>query len=202
MDNNSRAILSVATIVIVALTGMYVAREPIKHAAFSYLSRSKPTTADVLVIEGWLTDRMLKEAAAEYLRGNYRYCLLSGRSYLSRSPEELLIRSGIDSTSVKFTDAETRKGHNTYHIALAARQWLQTHDPNVMSINIFTAGPHGPKSWIIFKRVFGKNYRVGVLTSSIERSDTDLWWESKQGTRNLIKYVIGYFYGMLWPFKE
>jgi hypothetical protein len=197
-----RALLITVTAVFTVLIGIYVIRKPLLHIVFSFLSPSRPIKSDVLVIEGWLTDRMLKEAAVEFLRGNYSFCLVSGKSYSSGMPMRVLMHWGIDSVAIKVTDAETGKGHNTYYIALAARQWLQLHDPQVSTLNIFTAGPHGRKSWILFKRVLGKNFSVGVLSSSIEQRDADLWWGSKQGMRNMVKYGSGYLYAQLWLFEK
>jgi hypothetical protein len=193
-----------AALIFIALFGMLLIREPLQHKVFSFLSLNRPIKAEVLVIEGWLTDRMLKEAALEFLRGSYSYCLVtgSGKTHSSRIPMNVLMRFGLDSVAVKSTDAETGKGHNTYHLALAARQWLQINDPKVSTLNVFTAGPHGRKSWILFKRVLGKNFSVGVLSSSVEQRDTDLWWGSKQGMRNMAKYGIGYLYAQLWLFEK
>ncbi len=202
MKINRKALLIAALSASVVFIGLLVIREPLQHFVFSFLSLNRPIKAQVLVIEGWLTDRMLKEAAGEFKRGKYSYCLVSGRSFSSHMPMRVIIRSGIDSVAVKFTDAETRRGHNTYHIALASRQWLRMHDPAVSTLNVFTAGPHGRKSWIIFKRVFGHDYSIGVISSSIERNDTDLWWESEQGLCNVVKYGIGCIYAQFWPFEK
>jgi hypothetical protein len=181
---------------------IYIIREPVKKGVFSFLSLNRPLQAEVLVIEGWITNRMFKEAAAEFLQGRYSYCLVSGKIYSSFSPAEVFMRYGIDSCAVRFTDSWTGNGHNTYHIALAARQWFRAHDPTVSTINVFTAGPHGRKSWIIFKRVFGRDCAVGVISSSINPEDTDLWWKTKRGTRAMAKYGIGYIYALLWRFDK
>jgi hypothetical protein len=144
---------------------------------------------------------MFKEAAAEFIQGKYSYCLVVGRTHALRMPEHILMGYGIDSAVISSTSAKIGR-HNTYYSALAARQWLRLHRSKVSTLNVFTAGPHGRKSWTIFKRVLGRNYTVGVISSSITSSDTDLWWESKQGARNMVKWGGGYLYALLWPFHN
>lgn len=197
-----RNLLIAAITVFIVLGGIYLVREPLQSSVYSYLSLNRPEKAEVLVIEGWLGNRMFKEAAAEFWRGKYSLCLVIGKTRSSRSPIRVLIGFGVDSVAVKFADAETKKGHSTYHIAIAARQWLQTNYPEISTLNVFTAGPHGRKSWILFKRVFGPDYSVGVVSCSIERSDDEQWSGRKQKLRTLIKYVTGYFYAMVWPFEK
>ena len=195
-----KVLLTTGLVVSTVLGCLYMVHEPVQDGMFSFLSLNRPIDAEVLVIEGWLSGRMFEEAATEFIRGNYSYCLVSGKIYSSFLPAAVFRRFGVDSGVVKFTDAETRKGHNTYYMALAARQWLQSNDPGVSTINIFTDGPHGRKSWIIFKRVLGHAYSVGVLSGSTEHGNADLLWGSKRGTRALVKYGVGYVYALVWPF--
>ena len=173
---------------------------PIQRSLYSFLSPNKPIIAEVLVVEGWLSECMLKDAAEEYLQGNYFYCLISGKRDVSlRSPVKALIRYGIDSSAIKFTEAKMKKGYNTFYMAHAALEWFQTNDPKISKINVFTAGPHSRKSWIIFKRVFGKGCEIGVLSANLESCNTLLWWKSKRGFYYLLKYGLGYLYALLWP---
>jgi len=200
---NRRMFLTAAIIAFMIFLGLYMVREPLRHGVFLFLSPDRPIQAEVLVIEGWLSDCTLKEAAGEFLRGNYSYCLVSGgKNHSSHIPMKVLMHYGIDSVVIKVTEAETVMGHNTYYMALATRQWLQTYDPKVSTMNILTAGPHGRKSWMIFRRVFGQNYSIGVRSVSIEQCDDALWCGSNKGVRTLVKYGIGYIYAMLWPFKK
>lgn len=179
-----------------------VMSEPIQKAVYSYLCLTKPIKAEVLVVEGWLSDCMLKEAAGEFLRGDYSYCLVSGQINSSRSQIETLHNFGVDSTVVKFIGVVAHRGYSTFNMAVAAQEWLQKNDPKASTLNVFTAGPHGRKSWTIFKRVFGKQYSVGVLSCPVEHCNAGLWWKSKSGPRNLIKYGIGYIYALVWPFEK
>ncbi len=189
-------------IIVLAIIFLCTFHTLLMRSMFSFLCVNKPVNAKVLVIEGWLSDRMLKEAAAEFHRGNYSFCLVSGKPYGVRSPACAMIEFGLDTPVVKFTEAKTKLGHNTYYMALAARTWLQTNNPDITTLNIFTAGPHGRKSWTIMKRVFGSGFSIGVISSSIEPEDVNLWWGSIRGVYNMIKYEIGYIYAMVWPFDR
>ena len=195
-------LLLITTISLAVIFVLKALSFPIQQTMYSFLSPSKPINAEVLVIEGWLSECMLGDAAREYLHGNYSYCLISGKKDDSpRSPVKALIRYGIDSSAIKFTEAKMQKGYNTFHMAHAAHEWFQTNDPKVSKINAFTAGPHSRKSWVIFKRVFGNEYEIGVLSASLENCNTQLWWKSKQGVHYLLKYGLGYLYALVWPLK-
>jgi hypothetical protein len=182
--------------------GVMLFSNPIKKSIYFFLCINKPVQADVLVIESWLSNCMLKEAATEFSHGGYRYCLVTGKKNKAiRSPVDALVRFGIDSNKVKSAEAKMHKGYNTFYMAQAAQEWLIVNDPTVSRINVFTAGPHGRKSWIINKRVFGKKYNIGILCASVEKCNSQMWWQSKRGTFFLVKYGLGCIYAQFWPFR-
>jgi hypothetical protein len=195
-------ILKIVMLLVTAGTwfGMIFQRQIFK-AVYNYLSITKPIKAEVLVIEGWLSDCMLKDAAHELLRGGYAYCIVAGQLDSSSYQVASLNRYGVDSTLIKLCPSKFHRGYSTFNMAASAYQWLKKHESRVTEINVLTGGPHGRKSWTIFKKVFGKNYRIGIISSSAELCDSDLWWSSKKGRRNLIKYGLGYVYALYFNFE-
>ena len=60
-------------IIVISFSMIFVLKTfsmPIQQSVYSFLSPNKPIRAEVLVIEGWLSECMLKDAAEEYVSGN------------------------------------------------------------------------------------------------------------------------------------
>jgi hypothetical protein len=62
-------------LLVIAAIAWYVA------SAFSFLSPTRPVPADILVVEGWLPEYALEQAAREFHRGSYRMMLVTGFPY-------------------------------------------------------------------------------------------------------------------------
>ena len=168
---------------------------------YRFLNVTDPVNGNVLIIEGWLSGKVLIEAAREFKKGDYSFCLITGKAFFLPSAMNMLHKQGISLDSIRFVESDMKSRHRTYHMALAARNWLRENDQSIKAVNIFTGGPHGRKSWVIFRRVFGKEYSVGIISSKTWFFNPNSWWESKRGIRSVGRYGVGYLYGLLWPFK-
>lgn len=194
--------LFLMTLALTALGFLTVAHKSVSASLSSYLTVNRPVKAEVLIVEGWLSDRALKEAAAEFIRGHYSRCLVSGATRATPASISVLTQFGVNPALLAVADVRAGRGHKTYRRALSARQWLRINHPEVKALNVFTVGPHGRKSWAIFRRVFGPDYLVGVLSCPVDSKDPRLGWDSIKGALNMGRYLIGYVYGLLWPFKD
>jgi hypothetical protein len=203
---NNRKLRIFAIVGICASMSIFAIHAPLLRAIFAFLSVNKPVKAKVLVVEGWLFDYMLKDAADEFFTGNYTYCVISGQRdrgvrYDSSSAEAVLINAGIDSSKIKRAASYKNSFHRTYQQANSVKNWLKKNDPSVKSINVFTGGPHGRKTWTVYKRVLGKDFEVGIISCRIQHYNADRWWTSKRGLLVTTKFAIGYIYALVWPFK-
>lgn len=75
----------------------------------------------------------------------------------------------MDSTKIKAVEIHGVKIHNTLAMALAAEEWVNKNDPTVTRINICTWDTHGRKTWIAFKRAFGKTRSVGIYYRPLKK---------------------------------
>jgi hypothetical protein len=82
-------------------------------------------------------------------------------------------------------------------MALATKEWLIANQ--IKAVNVFTGGPHGRKSYVIFKKALGDGIRVGVISCPIKHYPTR-WWTSLRGTSVTLRYLAGYFYAVLWGY--
>jgi len=47
---------------------------------------------------------------------------------------------------------------------LAFRDWLKTSKYKVKGINIISSGPHARRTWMIYNKVLGKDYNIGIIS--------------------------------------
>lgn len=177
-------------------------------AIHAFLALDKPVDAEVLIVEGWLFDYMLDAAAQEIKKGKYRMVVTTGfelelekysKHYGSKSTAEYcktrLSYRGIDSSIIYAVPAPPVKNDHTFQSAAAIKSWLNQR--KIESVNVFTGGPHGRKSLILFQKALGKDIKVGVISCKIKDYDSIYWWTSLRGAKATIRYIAGYIYALV-----
>lgn len=165
-----------------------------------YLSVSRPVDGEVLIIEGWINSNALIEAVEVFKNSDYKYLLITA-NHENFSAIETIKNAGLEERLIRMAErGDNSTGHNTFDMANAAKIWLSNNDPSIKNVDVFTASVHGRKSWVVFSRVFGKEYEVGIKSSNCFRRDPQRWGRSRAGKKRIAKNLLGYFYAMLWPF--
>jgi len=174
----------------------------------TFLSLSRPVNADVLVVEGWLFEYMLDSAAKEIQKSNYKYIVTTGikENYPKHSryygfknqadycKDQLRIR-GIDPSIIYAISSSWVDSNRTYHTASAIKSWLI--ERNIKAVNVYTGGPHGRKTLLLFQEALGDTVKVGVISCKIRHFDPVYWWTSWRGTHTTLRYLAGYIYALL-----
>ncbi|NEQ39484.1 MAG: YdcF family protein [Okeania sp. SIO3I5] len=172
---------------------------------YSFLAVTSPIEADLLIVEGWMSDYAVKSAIAEFNRGAYQKLITTGTPigkgfYLSEYDNfaELtaatLIIWGVDPDRVVAVPTPQVTKYRTTASAMAVKEWLQTSNLKVNSINIYSLGPHSRRSWMIYRNVFSPDIQVGVITLEPKNYNPHRWWQSSEGMRTVIVEAIAYFY--------
>lgn len=170
-----------------------------------FLTVTLPVKADVLVVEGWLTDYALKQALAEFKSGSYRQLVttgvaLSSGSYLSEYNNfaELsaatLRALGLPKDKIVAVSAPSVAKDRTYTSATALHQWLANSNLRTEAINLFTFDVHARRSWLIFKQVLAPKIKTGVIAVASQDYEPSRWWTSSEGVRRVISETIAYIY--------
>jgi hypothetical protein len=177
-------------------------------AAYPFLAVTHPVGApDTLIVEGWLANEMLPQAAYEFKRGGYRKLVVvramsgadAGAEYAgSWPPEEYiarqLVKHGVPEKSLGTVFFPTVERDRTYHAALAARDWFTQHDRDAKSFNVVTAGPHARRSWLLFRLAFGNTADVGIVALKDPTYDPKHWWRTSEGVREVSGEIIAFVY--------
>jgi len=197
-------VLSSALLLALVLQGVY-----------PFLALSEPKPGGVLVIEGWVPDRVLQAGLAEFNRHHYDKVFVTGTPIEQGGPFSIykseadlcaaaLLKLGMNSNLLQSVPAPRVRQGRTYASAVALRQWWRAHEMAPTNINLFTVGPHARQSRLLFKRALGKEVAVGIVAFPPVEYDVRHWWRSSQGFRTVTGELIAYCYArvMFWTFAS
>jgi len=173
-----------------------------------FLSSSHPLGREVLVIEGWLGDAELVDAVARQKAGSYSFVVTTGgpigqggflteyKSYAQLSQASLL-KIGLNVPVFAVPSPEVRKDR-TYASALALKQWLAGHYPEVRSFDLMSSGPHARRSHMLYQKAFGDAFSIGIIALPPTAYDASRWWVSSAGVRTVIGESIAWLYAAIF----
>jgi len=175
----------------------------------SFLAVTRPVPADILVVEGWVPDTVLKSAMAEFDRGQYKLIVASGGprprghltsdypTYAAETAASLRKLGLADGTLVEAPGEATLRDR-TFHSAEAVRNKLADLGVTPLGLNVITEGPHARRTWTVFRRVFGQAVKVGIISCEPVEYDPARWWSSSEGMKHTVIEAIGWFHDLLF----
>lgn len=177
---------------------------------YGFLSPNKPVVnAKILVVDAWLGDQELSQAAVVFKKGNYSRVLVPG-GQIERSlffpgmkghgelSAIVLISKGISPDKISPLFVRAVKKDRTYQAALTVKHWLHKNKLDSCKINLFTASTHARRSWLLYKKVFTEKHAVGILSATPVKYDAKTWWKTSNGVRAVIDETIAFMYGFLF----
>ena len=174
--------------------------------SYPFLAVTSPVPSDSLVVEGWMNEYAMKQAAAEYARGRYSHLFTTGGPtigiggyindyYTSASVgAELLQKTGIPREAIQMVPSHVNGRERTYSSAIALRDWFREHNMPVYSINILTEGAHARRTRLLYQKAVGRNVTVGIIAVSNPDYNPKQWWRYSDGVREVISESIAYIY--------
>ena len=75
----------------------------------------------------------------------------------------------------------------TFTNAADVKKWLEKKSITVSGFNLFTMDFHSRRTWISYKREFGKNYNIGVIPCSDKEIKKSDWWKSPLDRKLVIR---------------
>jgi DUF218 domain-containing protein len=172
----------------------------------SFLSLTERLPAEILVVEGWVGRDGVRAAAAEFEEGGYQYVIATGGlsvasgwseggwSYAEGAHHELL-RSGVPEDRIIVAPSGDAQSQRTYESAVAVRRALAARGIHPKALNVFTWGPHGRRSRLVFAKVSGME--VGVIGWTPSGDQAVPWWRSSDRAKDLLVETAGYVYEVL-----
>jgi hypothetical protein len=172
------------------------------RAAYPLLAPDAAAGAGVLVVEGWAGGASFDAAAQRFARGGYASVVTAGgpieldsplageRTWAEYAASALLAR-GVPAASVHAVPAPASAQDRTFLSAVMVREWLAAQGEPVESLDVITDGPHGRRSWILYRLAFGDAARVGIVSVAPTHWDGTRWWRSSEGARAVLSEAIG-----------
>ena len=178
-----------------------------------FLAVTHREKTDVLVVEGWIHQFAMNQAAEEFKTGGYPRVYTTGGpvsglgSYLSDYSTSasigagLLRKAGVPEQAVQMVPSHEAGRDRTYASAVALRDWFREHNITVKTINVMTEGAHARRTRLLFQTAFGKDVAVGIIAIPNPDFDGKHWWRYSEGVREVLGETIAYIYAkfFFWP---
>jgi len=173
--------------------------------AYGFLAPNAPVGARVLVVEGWLPDDALEQAAAEARSGAYERVLTTGgpvwggcdcqkeRTYADWARDSL-VRAGVPEEKLVAIPAPASAQDRSFLNAVMVREWLEREGRGFDAVDVFSGAVHGRRSWLLHRMALGPGVRVGIRSAAPTEYDPAAWWRTSAGA----KEVLGESIGWLW----
>ncbi|MCD4772785.1 MAG: DUF1684 domain-containing protein [Bacteroidales bacterium] len=176
----------------------------------SFLSVNDPINTKLLVVEGWLPDKVLESVMAEFYEKNYDKLIITGKPtergyYISEYKtsadiaQQTLIALGFDKNKIeKIAIPRTITKDRTYANAVSLFYYLKKTKSKYTSFNIYTLGCHSRRSKILFQNAFPEKFNIGIISGKDVSYDDKKWWNSSRGFRTVTGEALAYLYVKLF----
>ncbi len=180
---------------------------------YPFLAVNSPIkTADILVVDGWISDYALEQAAIEFKNNSYQQLIAIGSPvdqgfYLAEYKNfaeiaaATLNKLGVPKEKLVTVITPQVIKDRTHASAVALRQWILDANLRIESINLFTCDAHARRSWLIYKNIFAPTIKVGVIAAEPPNYDANKWWNSSEGVRVIMSETIAYIYALFFTRK-
>lgn len=161
--------------------------------------------ADILVVEAWVPEVVLRTAAREFIEGRYRILLTSDirlPESLKAGPEDsraslaknLLEAQGIPPERIVVCIASETNSHRSHAMALSVRDAVLHAGFEPKGMNIMAPAAHARKTWLAYRRAMGPEFPVGIVAVPTEDYNPAYWWKTSQGAKWVIANGVGWLY--------
>ena len=173
--------------------------------AYPFLARQAPVAAETLVVEGWVSDDLLAQAAGWAESNGVKRIVATGgpletggyliawKTYaeMTRARMEALgLGTKFELAAVpaeKVRRGRTRESARALKAAGAAAG----------AFNVASEGPHARRSWRAFRDEFAGQAEVGSVALTPVAYGGEDWWTCSEGVRAVVSEALAYGYDVL-----
>ena len=175
--------------------------------AYPYLAPdSRHPYADVVIVEGWVSDHIVAQAKSEFDEGRCEIICTAGVDLDKGNmllpwkdwaivAAETLKKSGVPEDKILVASAGSQQRHRTYLGFEAAKKKLAVLEiARPLKINVISEGPHGRRSSIVARKIFGDEAIIGMILVEPQAYDPKRWWASSSGTKSILMELVASSY--------
>lgn len=174
-----------------------------------FLAPVHPVNARILVVEGWIPEYAIEEAVADFRTNRYAVVVVTGGPVesghfligyksLAGVGAATLRKLGIDSSRIAVVPSPFVQKDRTYEEAVLLRRWLARNPDLGKSLNLYSIGCHSRRSQLLYSRVLGKAYTVGIVACPDRGYDSRRWWHYSNGVRAVADETLACCYAFLF----
>lgn len=169
---------------------------------YPLLAPNEPVGHGLLVVEGWAGGPAFDDAVARFRSGAYSRIVTTGGpieadqpfasdgTWAEHAAKELRER-GVSDASMQVIATPTSLRDRTFLSAVMVREWIASRSDTVTSLDVISLGPHGQRSRRLYRRVFGDDFKIGIVSAPSREYDPPHWWRSSEGTKSVITEATG-----------
>jgi hypothetical protein len=174
-----------------------------------FLSPVHPVESEIMIVEGWVPEYALQQAAGDFKNRGYRVLVvtggpletgyfLTGYGSLAHVGAATLQKLGIDSSKIKAVPSVFVQKDRTFEEGMALKKWLSQSAPGIKSLTLYSLGCHSRRSQLLYLKALGKGYTVGIVACPNRDYDSRRWWRFSNGIRAVADETLAYFYALLF----
>lgn len=174
---------------------------------YPFLAQTHPvSSAEIILIEGWLGDAELSEAAQRLLPeqrvvttgGPIKFgsSLLKEKTYAEATAARLRLL-GVADEKIICAPAPDVERDRTYASARAAQDALAQRGLFGKRCNIYSVGAHSRRSLFLYKLAFGADYPLGIVSFESQETDLRHWWRSSLAFKQILNELLSWIYTLV-----
>ena len=179
------------------------------RSAYPYLApQNQLPDAAVVILEGWVSHGVLAQARRELEEERCQLICTAGVDLekgemllpwkdWATVAAETLKKLGVPDEKIISAPGGPGQRNRTYIGFQKAKEKLAALEEFPLKINVITEGPHGRRSLIVARKVFGKDATIGMISVDPPYYDPKRWWASSIGTKAVVTELIGSAYELL-----
>ena len=161
--------------------------------------------ARTLIVEGWLSRDEVQQAVRVLRGGHYQRVLTTGgpidveldaggwHNFAQRAAASLRADASV-TVPVIAVPAPASTQERSYLSAVMVRDWAQQSGLRLEAVDLFSAGVHARRSWLVYRMALGDEVEVGVLAAQPTDHDARRWWTGSTG----VKTTLGETLSLAW----
>ncbi len=180
---------------------------------YRFLAAGQPAGSGSLVVEGWIHDHAIDRVAEQVADGRYARVYTVGGpipvgsrlapyATFAEMTAARLAAAGLPPGRIEAVPADPALRDRTWASARALRDRLALEPGAAQAFDLVTVGPHARRSRLTFRRVFGRDWRIGTIVIAPEDYDGGDWWRSSQGFRSVLSEALAYAHACLFRPRE
>ncbi|MFC1591990.1 ElyC/SanA/YdcF family protein, partial [Thermodesulfobacteriota bacterium] len=159
---------------------------------YPFLSFSSPVGAEILVVEGWLSEKNLQQVLQVYKKGAYDEIIVTGGPVLYKTMHQRfdtyadltasrLVSFGVPREQVTALPAPSAKKNRTFTSAMVLKNHFVAHGRKPSALDICTRGPHARRTRYLFQLALSDDCAVGAIGIDPAEYDGRRWWTASEG---------------------